>query len=435
MNVNDTRVPENLMLNVENKLRNHVQRKKRKKSLYAASIALVLALGVPASTLAYNNYIKSIPYKQEVDLARQNNMTTKLNTSFKYKDVEFKFKEIVADETGMVVLYDVSDPKYTIGKITMADAEGKTFPEWGLLIPNNDEKNKEKAFYTAVRGDSLTYIKNNSITIKINQLNSLSSSKSIDVDWSIKVQVPVQQVKTISINKEFKLDIGTIKFNSLKLGALKTLINFDFVPSDKGIHSFSPIFSFRVDNEYLDSINDHTDGANFDDNSIELKSVYYSNPKEIGIRLLGGYVYYNNNNKKEYLIDKDKLPMEFKFDGENIRVTSMEEDKDSIKYTFEFDKYNRKYSYILPELTGKSLDVSVIDDEKVQFIDQTKRDQLYNSLVNKVPIFEKIYDGAQLQKAATKLEVKVPKDAAQKFNITTASKSFLVDLDEIVVKP
>lgn len=434
MSIDNIKVPEDLMTNIEKKLRSHVKSKKKRRNLYAASIAIVLALGIPVSTLAYNSYINTIPYKQEVDLARQNNMTTKLNTSFKYKGVEFKFKEIVADETGMVVLYNVSDPRYTIGKITMADAEGKAFPEWGLVIPSNDEKNKEKAFYTSVRGDSITYMKNNPITIKINQLNSLSSSKSIDVDWSIKIQVPVQQVRTIPINKEYKLDIGTIKFNSLKLGALKTLVSYDFVPADKSSMMFSPIFSFRIDNEYLDSIHDHTDGANFDDNSIEFKSVYYSKPKEIGIRLLGGFVYYNNNSKKEYFIDKDKLPMEFSFDGENIRVTSMEEAKDSIKYTFEFDKHDRSYSILLPDF-NKSTNASVTDDAKVQFIDQVKRDQLYNSLANKVPNFEKIFIDSSLQKAVTKVEVKVPKDAAKSFNITTASKNFLVDLDEIIVKP
>lgn len=77
MNTDNIKIPENLMNNVEKKLRKHVKDKKKK--IYKRIIAAVLSLAIilPASAYAYDKYYKDIIFEQEIDLARQNNNITK----------------------------------------------------------------------------------------------------------------------------------------------------------------------------------------------------------------------------------------------------------------------------------------------------------------------------------------------------------------------
>lgn len=432
MNINDINVPDNLMSNVEKKLRNHMKVKDKRRNIFTALLVIVLALITPASVLAYRNYVKNIPYSQEIDLARQKNAITKLNTSFKYKGVQFKFKEAIADETGLVVLYDVSDPKYSINKVDMVKEDGSKFSELGVFIPEKDDDENEKAFYTSVEGDSIGYMKKNPVIIKIDGINNSSAKNDIHVNWSLKLQVPVYDVKTIAINKEQTMDIGTIKFKSLNMGVLKTYIDYEFIPSDKNIAEFSPIFSFRIDKEYLDSIHDYTNGANFSSNGPEFKSVYYSNPKEIGIRVIGGTAYYTNEGK-EYIINKSKIPMDFEFNGEKGRINSMKESKGFTEYSFEFDKDNRSYAHILPEFI-KATDFTETG-EKVKFKNQAEINNLYDNLLKVIPDFKQIYIDSKLDQAVTKIQVKVPNEYSGSFKIYSVGKSMLLNLDEVVIKP
>jgi hypothetical protein len=436
MSINDINVPDNLMSNVENKLRNHIQAKKKRRGIYAASIALILALGIPASALAYNNYINSIPYSQEVDLARQNNTATKLDATFKYKDVEFKFKEAVADETGMVVLYEVSNPRYSIDSISLKDIETNAPESWGYTLPDNDDTKTEKAFFTEVRGSTFVQMKNNPITIKIDKINDSSKNKDIDVNWSLKLQLPIREVKTIPINKEYKLNIGTMKLRSLNMSVLKTYIDYEFIPNDKSILSFSPTFSYRIDKAgflFSNSILDSEHLINFSGEASEFQPLYYSAPKEIGITLIGGSIRYEYNDYKEYCIDKTKLPMEFNFKGEKGRIVSAKEKDNSVEYIFEFDKIDRAYSYLGPRFE-KSTRIST-KYEEVKFNNQEVIDNLYSNLSKKIPNFEKIFTTYNFNKGAVTLQVEAPKETSDKFTIADADKNILFNLDEIIVKP
>lgn len=436
MSVNDIKMPDNIMDNVEKKLRTHINAKKKRRNLYAASLALILALGLPASVLAYNNYVKNVPYIQEIDLARQNNTISKLDATFKYKDVEFKFKEAVADETGMVILYEVSDPKYSIKSMNLKDIEVHPPISWGYSYATNDETQKEKVFLTEVRGDTFIHMKDNPITIKIDKIINSSKDKEIAVDWSLKMQVPVQRSKIIPINKEYKLELGTMKLKTLNIGALKTYIDYEFISIDKNKISFSPTFAYRIDNMNTiisSNILDNNTGMDLTNTGEEFKSLYYSTPKEIGITLIGASVNYKFDDSEKYYIDKTKLPMEFDFKGEKGRVVSMNEKDGYVEYIFEFDKSNRNYSYI-NFIFGESSQSST-NFEDIKFINQDNIDKLYKELSKKIPGFEKKFSSSNFNKGAVSLKVTVPEKDSGSFTIFNADKEILLNLDEIIIRP
>ena len=374
-------IPDNLMDNVELNLRTHIKNKKRKNHTHravAAAIALLIIL--PGSTFAFAQYNDSIPYKQEIDLARENKNITEINKTFKYKNVQFTIKEIVADDTGMEVIYNVSDPKYSISKINFGDKDNKPFNSWGYSLSDSFSNNKEKAFCISTDNTASNYMHNNPITIKINNLAFNDDKKSeniidkvsalihpdssLNVDWTMKMQVPMQQVKIIPVNKEYALDIGVLKINSFKVGVLKSVLDYNFVPNDKTIVSIHPLFSLRLDKEYIMSNGGYDFGSNSVETNIggtsfhgtdtesnkgiggtqEFSSIYYKKLDQIGIKLIGANVNYDFNNSNVYKIDKNKLPMEFDFNGEKFKITSMKQKGDSTQYTVAYGKTNRIYS-------------------------------------------------------------------------------------------
>ncbi len=324
-------IPDSLMDNVELNLRTHIKNKRRKSHAHKAIAAVItLLIILPGSTFAFAEYNNSILYKQEIDLARENKNITEINKTFKYKNVQFTIKEIVADDTGIEVIYDVSDPKYSISKINFGDKDNKPFNSWGYSLSDSFSNNKEKSFYINTDNNAANYMHNNPITIKINNLAFNDDKKSenvidkvsalihadssLNVDWTMKMQVPMQKVKIIPVNKEYVLDIGVLKVNSFKVGVLKSVLDYNFVPNDKTIVSIHPLFSLRLDKEYIMS----NGGYDYSSNSIEtnitdaggnkgiegtqeFNSIYYKKLDQIGIKLIGANVKYSNQASRDVI--------------------------------------------------------------------------------------------------------------------------------------
>jgi hypothetical protein len=466
MSINNSNIPEDLMKNVECKLRKYVKNKKKKLHLYASVAVLIIAVMLPVSVIAYSKYYDNIPFKQEIDLARQNNNVSKLNKSFKYKNIDFTIKEIVADETGIEVIYNVSNPKYYIDGLSFKDADNKSFHLWGYSLPDSGGSNsdkKEKALFIFIGKDEAKYIQKNPITISIDKisyknteynnkiLSKISSfinpkNDSFKVNWNLKTQITMQNVKNISINKEYNLNIGTLKLKNLKKGILKTILEYDFTPSDRNIAEMRPLFSIRLDNNYTDNINEE-ERPDYKSGYIhgeEFKSIYYKNIKEIGIRLVGSSVNYWYD--KEYEISKDKLPMQFDFNGEKFNIVSMSQKDGCTEYKVEYDKTNRIYERI--GITGARFsDTDSYGFEfhyknaKVQFKDQSSRDTIYNTLIKKVPNLNSIYNNAGYSgigvgnAVVSENFIFKGRSINNKFKIESAARSFLYDTDEIVIKP
>lgn len=486
----NTNIPNDLMDNVERRLRSHV--KNKKKHIYKAAAAVIgCGIILPTSVFAYANYTDGISYKQEIDLARQHNNISKINKSFKYKNVSVNIKEIIADDTGMEVVYDISDPRYSINSVKFADKDGKAFTTWSCTTPSEYYKDKEKVFgITSMDKAAMEYMKNNPVTITIDKL-SFDDTKSknlvdeassfinrtnsnLKVDWTLKMQVPMQKTKTVAINKEYTLDIGTLKINSLKVGVLKSVFDYSFVPKDKTLTMVSPMFSIRVGNEYIDGClgdNYGTNGgsstlnngnANVVQNGVgdnmqysgtrEFKSIYYKNPSEIGIKLVGAQVVYEPNNSQTYKLDKNKLPMEINYNGEKIKITSIEEKKDSTDYSLEYNKNNRIYDSVSFNFSTHPLDNNTTGvgfseqckRGKVEFAGQASRDKIYALLVKKVPNLKDIekhvsMDGETNALQDTNISSKITVEhkgasSPAELKISEASKNLIYDEDEVIIK-
>lgn len=405
MNIDNIKIPEDLMDNVEKKLRKYVinKKKNRYKSIIAA--ILTLAIILPVSAYAYDKYYKNIMFEQEIDLARQNNNITKVNKVFKYKNVEFNIKEIIADETGIEIIYDVSDPRYSIAvsALSLKDAEENSKEsKWQLVytMPQSNPENNEKMVYINTNSDAINYMKNNPVTLNIHKISydnsndkiKLTKNNKYEVDWNLKMKIPIQKVETIPINKEYKTDVGTLKLKSLKKGALKTIIVYD-TESVKDVVDIRPLFSVRLDKEYTSNL-DRSIERDFErsyynlGNSEEFRSIYYENINEIGIRLVGVRVEYSFSEPKKYKIIDDKLPMKFDFNGEKFKITSVEDKKDYKQYTVEYQKENRIYNKFEVDFGGGGR----FEYKKVTFKDQAQRDKIYNSLSKKVSNLDSIYD-------------------------------------------
>jgi hypothetical protein len=96
------------------------------------------------------------------------------------------------------------------------------------------------------------------------------------------------------------------------MGVLKRTLDFSLEPKDNTIHSISPLFSIRLDSKKLGhgyTIYGSYDGYGFS-GAQEFNSVYYKEPSEIRINLIGCQVEYKFTDSKIYNIDKNNLPIE-----------------------------------------------------------------------------------------------------------------------------
>lgn len=435
----NTNIPDDLMDNVERKLRKHV--KNKRKNLHRAAAVLVgCAVILPTSAIAYAKYIDSIPNKQEIDLAREHNNISKINKVFKYKNVTFTIKEILADDTGMEVIYDVSDPKYSIDSVNFSGGNNNFSSGWGYSAPQEDEKSKEKAFNISVDKSGGDYMKNNPIKIKItsishknsnslaDKIESMVGSKNTKVDWSLKMKVQMQAAKVIPVNKEYKLDIGILKIKDLKEGILQTIIESDFAPSSRDIRGVRPVFLIRLDKEYTSNVgkkqSSSMQGENFE-------SIYYKKTNQIGIRLISARVYYEFANPKTYEVKKDKLPMEFDCNGDKFKIVSMKDKDKSTEYTIEYSKKDRTYDD-LNIVFGKGSSCQ-IENGNIEFKDKANKEKIYKSLSKKIPEAN-IKGMSDFNTGAVSAKITTEVKGEKKFKVSGAEKVIIYDEDEVIVK-
>lgn len=436
MNAN---IPNDLMDNVERRLRKHVKNK-RKNLHRIAAVLIGCAVILPTSAIAYAKYIDSIPNKQEIDLARQHNNITKINKAFKYKNVTFTIKEILADDTGMEVIYDVSDPKYSIDRVNFSDSNNNFISAWGYSAPQEDEKSKEKAFNISVDESGGEYMKNNPIKIKItsisykasnsleDKIESMVSSKNAKVDWSLKMKVPMQVDKIIPVNKDYKLDIGTLKIKDLKEGILQTIIEYDFISSDKDIQHIMPVFSIRLDNKYTSNVEEkHSNSMQGED----FQSIYYKKINQIGIRLIGARVNYEFVNPKAYEVKKDKLPVEFDYNGDKFKIVSMKDKDKSTEYTIEYSKKDRTYDDL--DIVFGNGGGGQIENGNVEYKDKADKEKMYKSLSKKIPEAN-IKGISGFNTGALSARITTEVKGEKKFKVSGAYKRIIYDEDEVIIE-
>ncbi|URZ05241.1 DUF4179 domain-containing protein [Clostridium felsineum] len=488
----NTIIPENLMDNVEKSLIKHVKNKDKKRHMYkVVSVIISFLVILPAATFAYSNYNDNVLYKQSIDLARKNNDVTKVNKTFKYKGVSFNIKEIVADTTGIEVIYEVSDSKYSINKISFGDKDNKKFDAFAYTYSDSNPNSKQRSFFIGLDSSEVEYVKNNPVSIDIESIKNEGTNtskgmvdkvkdfvygkdKATKLEWVLKTKVPLKETKIVPVNKEYSLDVGTLKINSLRIGLFTTNFDYTFIPKDKDISMVNPMFSIRLGRNYVDgsmgesygpfegmissnkSFSEVRNGVG--ENSVffgtrSFKSLYYKKPSQIGIKLIALNVEYKtNDSNKSYKIDKNKLPIEISYNGESFKITHIKENKDSIQYNIEYSKNNRIYNEVLTniceETTNKNMfnnySESQCKSDKVKFVDQISRDAVYNSLVKKVPNLyeiekheatsEKETNSFQNAVISTKITLHHKRNnGPMRFVITGATKKLIYNVDELII--
>lgn len=445
----NTNIPNNLMDNVEKKLRKHIKAKRKRNYIYKAAVIASLVI-LPTSTFAYAKFNNSIPYAQEINLARENKNITEINKTFRCNKVELQIKELVADDTGIEVIYDVSDPKYSVSSLSFDEKDNKLFSSWGSFLPNSSLNSKEKAFYIIMDNNAANYMHNNPVTIKINKLKINEGEKSnnvfhkisslfnknnnLEVNWTLKMQLPMQQVKVIPVNKEYSLDIGVLKINSLKVGVLKSIFDYSFIPNDKKIKRIEPLFSIRLDNEYTLVNSGFSINTTLACGKQEFKSIYYNNVNDLGIKLIGVHSYYDISNSNVYKVDKNNLPMEFDYNGEKFKITSMKQKGETTEYTVDYDKTNRIYSDLYLTFIGATETGVSFNNGNIQYRDQATRDAIYSSLAKKIPNLKDIKSQIINWRKGSISEKITTKPGTTEFKIDTVVKDQLYDVDEIKIK-
>lgn len=442
----NTNIPDNLMDNVERNLRNHISKKRRRNYTYKAAAAFIAVFIIlPLSGFAYARYESSIPYKQEVDLAVKNNNISKINKTFKYKNVSFNIKEIIADETGIEVIYSSSNPKYSISNFGFSGANNKNIAD-GYSMPTPNPKENEKAFNIALLDkDSVNYIMNNPVKLHIkglhydstgsimDKINLALYGKSVKVDWTLNTKIAVQKVKTIPINKDYKLDVGDLKLKSLKEGVLKSIIEYEFLPNNKSIlRNALPDFVIRINNSYVDGSASYKCEEGNEEENFEFKSVYYTKINKIGIRLIGLNVMYDfNDNHKEYILKNGN----YEFEGNKFSVNSIKRNKDrSMECNFKYNTNNRTYaSFRLSFGNTSDCEVQGNGGMKLTYTDEKNRDNIYSKLDKEIPNMSKHKNFYTYGSNAEKVTVKNTNNI-NKFWIVGAEKHNLYDEDEIIVK-
>ena len=319
----------------------------------------------------------------------------------------------------------------------------------GYTLPDLNSTDKEKSFGIIIDNNTANYMKNNPVYIKINNLvvnykksenlidkvsSLINNSSNLNVDWTLKMQIPMQQVKVIPVNKEYTLDIGTLKINSFKVSILKNILDYSFVPKDKNISGIHPLFSVRFGNEY---VMDQGGGDDYNkDGSTTgtqtFKSIYYKDLNQIGIKLIGIQTNYHFSNPNLYKIDKNKLPMEFDCNEEKFKITSANQKGDSTEYTIEYNKTDRIYNELDFDFPGVNSSRLTNNRETIKFKDQTSRDSIYSSLTRAVPNLKDIeHQFGSFQTGAVSATITTNSNSAE-FRVS-AVKNIIYNEDEVVI--
>ncbi len=101
MNINDVKIPDNLMDNLENRLRVHVQKKKKKRTMYAL-ISIVAVLILPSAVYAYNSYFTTGKFRPWAPKDSINYVQT-INQNAEDNGIQVRLDSILSDDVGLDV--------------------------------------------------------------------------------------------------------------------------------------------------------------------------------------------------------------------------------------------------------------------------------------------------------------------------------------------
>jgi len=344
-----------LMKNVENRLKMHVKKRKNIKN-----IVLPIFVAFCIISVSFNHEIIGMAQRlffggsieNGVSLAIQNYNSIKIDKEFNIEGVNIKFENLVADETGTAVTYVVGKEGYSLEDIQILDKDKNVIMSQGDNCKNfnsnegiyyidsikniNEGLNKNILLFPKVKQDS--------VIIKSAKLfNTQNPELSKNIDIELPLTIKRNNIKEIVINKQFKTSIGILKLEKLRCGLMLSELSYKFIPNNtKNIGAINLDLQIKSHDKTLDIYEnygcDNTDSnykreaakkdAVWFDNAekyagyVKFAPIIYSNGKNLEIDLVS--IQYSQEVNKEYKFNKNELPKKFDLLGNKFTVVSMD---------------------------------------------------------------------------------------------------------------
>jgi hypothetical protein len=358
---------DDLFNNIEFKLKQHVKRKKRKRNTTIALSFMTLILTISFSFQDVRSYANKFfsGYILGIQTAIAHNQGTEINKTFSINGINYTFEKIISDETGTVITYDVNKEDCDIEDIQIF-TQDKTF--------NSDDLYPDISTVESDGKNALLFppVGSNTIKVKIGSALDYSGDDFIvnDVNWEFDATVKKNSTKTIILNREIQLDKGKLLLIDLKLGVLKSTLNYRFAPN---INEDIKAFKVNVDikskkrkykifnNIYCDGISKEVKNTSTQEelfsmcenneafiNAIDFESIMYDDVDTLELILKDtGYILPVN---KEYRFNSLDLPKTFNLLGSEMKVISMTKGKkdsnDRTLVEVELSNNNRSFDSI-----------------------------------------------------------------------------------------
>ncbi len=402
----DINVPEDLMLNVENRLKKHVARKRTRIMAYKIiPMVLIASLVVInfetvtgfASKLFRNNL------NDGVSLAIDNKKSDKLNKTISVDGITVTFKDVVADDTGIALSYEISNADYDLSGAEVLDKSGN-------IILNQEDG----SFHLSEGG--IYYIENlqsgpgnmgekvivfpstqeNNITIRFTKLINVKDSGYIkDISIELPINISKHEVKNIEINKTITTEIGSVILKEVKCGAMFSELSYRFIPKEgidisfialdiqlkSGTRELDIYENYGSDNrDAAQKIEDSKNGPIWYDNAekytgyVKFTPVIYDGDKTLELNIIS--IKYRIKVNKEYLLKKSNVHETYDFMGNKFTLKSMitEDDKRDQEGFKDAPKEQQEYfsKHTLVELEFETTDRAFVSFSDYSFIDKSK---------------------------------------------------------------
>lgn len=252
MNINDVKIPDNLMENLEKKLRVHAQKKKKKRNMYAL-LSIIAVFILPSAVFAYNSYFTTNKFRPWAP-KNSTNYVQPINQNAEDNGIQVELNSILTDavglDIGMVIRTSKDIGNYTGPLLLKGDIrvngknESSTIHNIGYMF---FERTGENEYSGVINKEMLNLPDQFALEFSIKEIAMIKNGMEISVgkgNWLLRTNVNktaiAQETLTANpnITKTFpEGDIFISKVIATPL-ALKVFIN------TTGLKGKYPLFTF-----------------------------------------------------------------------------------------------------------------------------------------------------------------------------------------------
>lgn len=163
------------------------------------------------------------------------------------------------------------------------------------------------------------------------------------VDWKVPIEVKKFKSEVIEVNKDVKMDSGTIRISEMTLKSAGTYLKYEFIPAKgyEDTENIRALIDIVVDgkqyicSEYIKEIS----GELVFPVGIDKKNI-----KDVKLNVFG--IYRNERSKDKFILSKESTPTNFVLDGVNFNVEKMEIKEGKTYIDILIEGANRRYTDI-----------------------------------------------------------------------------------------